>query len=282
MKKLYFLGFLSLFAACDDQFPDTTERDSPVVFDEVEINAYFMDAEDMAESVLSDSDMISRTPTRMDLRVADPRMECATIFLDGNERDQPATIFIDFGEGCTDNMGNVRSGRIRMEISTLERDADNVTTTTFENYRFNNAQVTGSILSDNRLDLENEILNATVRIEDGRISFDDGVYATRNAEMEKSLSLDWDLPAAWTVTGTASGRHIDGHDYYMEIEQPFYYNRECIRSGVYVPSAGRNMFQSRFITAFIDYGENDCDREAVVHMYDNSFNHTFTFKNIYQ
>jgi hypothetical protein len=286
MIKLYFpfflcLGCVFIFTGCDE-FPDTTEKDAPVVVSEAEIHAYFTDVEDMAEAVLSESRVLNTTETRMDLFVADPRLECATIYLDGTQRDEPAIIWIDFGEGCEDAQGNVRRGRVRMEISTLRRNSDNVMVTTLHDYRFNEAAIEGKITSDNVLDLQEEMLTATVWVEDGRVTWGDGRSATRASEMEKRLSLNIDQPATWTLTGKAFGVYTTGKEYYMEIIEQLTYSRDCIRQGVYIPSAGFSMFQYDYFTAFTAYGEGNCDRDVIINLHDRDNPETLTFSNIYQ
>jgi len=179
-------------------------------------------------------------------------------FNDGSRR-----ITLDFGDGCEGTNGNVRSGKIIINVSGTWREANFVRVITFDNYFINDHQIEGTktVRTQARNGAGN--LSFTVVVDGFKITAPDGIVIERNStrtrEWIEGEGSGTRLDNVFEITGSASGVRANGIVYSMNITTALNVAVACpwTRSGVKEFIVDGN-------TATIDYGTGDCDNTATL------------------
>ncbi|MBT0811604.1 hypothetical protein KIH41_09975 [Litoribacter ruber] len=279
MKKFYLLPLFAiafLISSCTE-FPDIAPSANIVGTDDTEIEAYFLDIDDMIEVILSENTIASNG---VDVLLDDPRMVNANIYLETPETSTPAIVIVDFGDGTADAKGNIRKGRLHLEVSTLEEYSNNTGRLTIENYSINGIRIEGNLLAEHEVDVEAKTLFSYVEYS-GRVTWPDGTFATRNSQAIKDLSWAPENPVTWIQNGNANGVGRSGVGYYTVITEGLLFERECLQAGNYTPTSGKKRTIGRHLEANIDYGNGTCDNEVMITIEeDRTYAHTFTFEGL--
>jgi hypothetical protein len=182
----------------------------------------------------------------------------------------PRIITVDYGEGCTGFYDATRAGKIVIEITAPRMETGSKRTVTFNNYYFNGIKVEGTKV------IENEGLNnngnqvVSVSLTGGRLTLPDGKTIERTVDHQREWIAGYQTKNIWDdecfVSGTASGKTIDGKAYTNTIISALHWKRVCrfIVSGVIKIERGdAEPFE-------MNYGEGECDAKAVVSRGDDS------------
>ena len=176
----------------------------------------------------------------------------------------PKTVTIDFGTGCTGFFDNTRSGKIIVEVTGPRRTEGSKRTVTFDNYYFNGIKVEGTKVLENLGPNENQNFVVSVTLAAGKLILPDGSTIERNVNLKREWVAGFMTPNIWDdeclITGTASGKNIDGIAYTRSILDALHWKRVCqfIVSGVVeIEREGAEPFT-------LDYGSGECDNKAVV------------------
>ena len=185
----------------------------------------------------------------------------------------PVKIVIDFGNGCTDNKGITRRGKVITIYSKRLIDSGAVATTTFDGHYVNNVKVTGTHkitnVTANKLSFK---INAT-----GKLATSDTSY--REFSSEKILTLIdggttlIPMDDVWSIRGNASGVARNGTKMYQwnkEILEPLIKRFNCrwIVQGIVAHKKGNQRIST------LDFGNGDCDNKATLKV--NSYNTVIT------
>jgi hypothetical protein len=176
----------------------------------------------------------------------------------------PKVITVDYGTSCTGINDNVRSGKINIEVTAPRLMLGSKRTVTFNNYFFNGIKVEGTKLLENMGYNNNQNLVVSVKLTDGKLTMPDGKTIERTMDHQREWIAGLLTRNIWDdeclITGTASGKNIDGIAYTNTILTALHWTRACrfIVSGVVkIERDGKSPVQ-------IDYGSGDCDAKAVV------------------
>jgi hypothetical protein len=176
----------------------------------------------------------------------------------------PKVVTVDYGTSCTGINDNVRSGKIVIEVTAPRLQSGSKRTVTFVDYYFNGMKVEGIKVLENMGYNDKQDLIISVKLTDGKLTLPDGKVIERSVDHRREWTAGLLTRNIWDdeclITGTASGKNIDGIVYANTIVTPLHWTRACrfIVSGtVKIEREGKT-------PVTIDYGSGDCDAKAVV------------------
>ncbi|HDR52731.1 MAG TPA: hypothetical protein ENN90_14125 [Mariniphaga anaerophila] len=190
--------------------------------------------------------------------------DCLTVTVHENETGEfwPRSWTLDYGpENCETVWGNSRRGKIHVTLTDWWRNEGSLREITFEDYYFNDNKLEGvkTILNTGENDEGN--LTFTKKIKDGKLVYADGGEISWECEkfseqIEGNETLRF-ADDVWSVTGSGSGKNLDGFDYTFEITTPLIY-----QSGCFYPVSGVIEISTQESVQVIDYGNGECDNLA--------------------
>jgi hypothetical protein len=176
----------------------------------------------------------------------------------------PKTVTVDYGTSCTGINDNVRSGKIIIEVTGPRLQMGSKRTITFVNYFFNGIKVEGTKVLENMGYNNNQNLVISVKLTDGKLTLPDGKTIERTVDHQREWTAGLLTKNIWDdeclITGTSTGKNIDGVAYTNTIMTALHWTRACrfIVSGVVnIQREGKDPVQ-------LDYGNGDCDAKALV------------------
>lgn len=176
----------------------------------------------------------------------------------------PKTVTVDYGTSCSGINDNVRSGKIVIEVTGPRLQLGSKRTVTFVNYFFNGIKVEGTKVLENMGYNTNQNLVISVKLTDGKLTLPDGKTIERSADHQREWTAGLLTKNIWDdeclITGSATGKNIDGLTYTNTITTALHWTRACrfIVSGVV------NIQKSGMEPVQLDYGSGECDAKAVV------------------
>jgi hypothetical protein len=175
----------------------------------------------------------------------------------------PKTVTVDYGTSCAGINDNVRSGKIIIQVTGPRLQTGSKRTITFENYFFNGIKVEGTKVLENMGYNNNKNLVISVKLTDGKLTLPDGKTIERTVDHQREWTAGLLTKNIWDdeclITGTSTGKNIDGVAYTNTIMTALHWTRACrfIVSGVVnIQREGKDPVQ-------LDYGNGDCDAKAV-------------------
>jgi hypothetical protein len=274
-KTAAFAAILSLGVAmsCQEN-EDPFAEEAAYVAEESVTDYYYEDADDMAMvAVASDEGtaggkLTSGTST---LNVNDDRF-CAIVLLTFNEAstlNHPiGSLDIDFGTGCPDVRGNVRSGRIKVEFNGRRFLPGSSITITFVNYYINGIKLSGTRTLTNISGSNEDAPKFQIELENGLAVWPDGTEATREhcfvREWVRAVNPINDLLFVNKCTDadiTAEGTNRRGVAYKMIILEKLVYKRGC---PIAVAGVKKFIVVSTGKEIIVDYGDRTCDRAVII------------------
>ena len=182
----------------------------------------------------------------------------------------PKTITVDYGSGCEGFFGSTRSGKIIITITERRYVLNATRTVTFENYYFNGIKVEGSKEVKNTGLNNNNNMTFSDKLTAGKLTLPNGNTIEREFEHQREWLAGWGTMNIWDdeclVTGTATGKTINGYTYTNTIMTALHWKRVCefLVSGVI-------RFEREGVEAFeLDYGDGECDAVATLKRGDQS------------
>jgi hypothetical protein len=183
----------------------------------------------------------------------------------------PKTITINYGTGCSGFNGSTRSGKIIITVTNKRSVVGAIRTVTFDNYFFNGIRVEGTKvlttlpLSNN----QNPVLS--VKLTGGKLTLTDGKTIERSFDHKKEWTAGWNTPKniwddEWLVTGTATGKNINGIAYTNTILTALHWTRAC----EFLVSGSIKFERTGVEPIVLDYGTGTCDAKATVQRGDNT------------
>ena len=176
----------------------------------------------------------------------------------------PKTITIDYGTGCEGFFENTRSGKIIIVITGCRLLEGSKKTVTFENYYFNGIKVEGTKEVENLGYNENQNLEFSDKLMNGKLTLPDGQVIERSFDYKKEWVVGQDTRYIWDdeflITGTAAGVDINGVAYTKTITTALLWKRECrffVSGVVLIEREGCDPIE-------INYGDGTCDEVATV------------------
>ena len=191
---------------------------------------------------------------------------CYTITIDAPDSNRfPKTISIDYGTGCTsvvDGDTITRKGSLTMVVTGRYTQEGAIRSISFNNFYINDVKFEGTrIVTTIGLDSQFNF-SWTYELKNGKITFPDGTYATRESSMTRTRVSNGTLNRLddyLNITGSVQGINTRGEAYFREIVLPLRRNLGC---RFFVSGAIENTRNDNVFT--IDYGNGTCDRMATL------------------
>jgi hypothetical protein len=189
---------------------------------------------------------------------------CPTITVTPANGTFPKTITIDYGSGCSGFNGSTRSGKINIVVSGKRSTIGSTRTTTFSNYLFNGIKIEGThVLTTLPLHGTNPVFSVTLT--GGKLTLPDGKTVERTVNHQREWTAGYNTPKnIWDdeciITGTASGKNINGNSYSSNIISGLYWKRAC----EFIVSGSIKFERAGVEPIVLDYGSGNCDAKATV------------------
>jgi hypothetical protein len=183
----------------------------------------------------------------------------------------PKTITINYGTGCSGLFGSTRSGKIIINVTDKRSVLNATRTVTFDNYYFNGIKVEGIKVFKTMAPGSNQNPIISVKLTDGKLTLTDGKTIERTFEHQKEWIAGWSTPKniwddEWLITGTATGKNINGIAYTNTILTALHWTRVC----EFLVSGSIKIERSGEEPVVIDYGTGECDANASVQVGDQT------------
>ena len=255
---LYFILILLAVGvmSCSDEDSELSIETKDIAVDEAELDAVFEDIDDFTSIRLETTQ--ENIGGKIEDEIEDDRICDGVINFEGNRFE--GTLILDFGDGCIDAEGNVRSGRIIITYEGLHFVPGSITTLTLEDYTINGMSVEGVRTVENIT--TDGPLTWNIVLTGGQVTYEDGTVATRESNRirvwERATSPIGDRIL---VTGTASGQTKTGTVYNSRISEELVFLRSCRRGWrARIPVSGINVITTDVRTITIEYGDGECNR----------------------
>lgn len=182
----------------------------------------------------------------------------------------PKVITINYGEGCTGYYGSSRKGKIIITVTARRNTVNSLRTVTFDNYYFNGIKVEGVKEIKNLGPNSNQNIEFSVKLTGGKLTLPDGKTIERALDHKREWIAGFTTKNIWDdeclITGTATGKNINGVAYTNTITTAVHWERVCE-----FPVAGVIKFEREGVKAVeLDYGQGDCDAIATLKRGDQS------------
>lgn len=186
-------------------------------------------------------------------------LDCAEVTKDTINQ----VVTIDFGDGCENNKGTVKSGKIIVTYSGERGEPGATKVVTFEDFFIDSVQVEGVRTVTNISDTTVEGLKVyETSLVGGKLTFSDGTTITREANHTRTKYRTENTEENYaSLTGNASGTLQDGTAYTMDIVTEILITGAC---DIKVPVSGVKEFVAGENTVTVDYGDGTCDNLAEV------------------
>lgn len=269
------LGFT--FSCQENESPYAEE--ASYVAEEAVTDYYFEDADDMAGiAVASDEGTAGGKTSAASgvLDVIDDRF-CAQVLISFDEISTllhpVGSIVIDFGDGCEDPRGNVRSGKIRVDFDGARFLPGSSIVITFEDYVINGIELSGTRTLTNITGSNEESPKFQIELENGLAVWPDGSEASRahcfirtwNRGVLNNASDDVLIVTQCDQEFAATGVNRRGKSYTMTIEEDLIYKRGCP-----IAVQGQKIFDIDGKVITVDYGNGSCDAVITIAVDGNS------------
>ncbi|MBN2482371.1 MAG: hypothetical protein JXB19_11560 [Bacteroidales bacterium] len=274
-------GTAVMFNACSKDDERITETDITLAQDEVYIDALYNEVDNLAENAVRTIDLNDYRSAMMKSTDETP---CVVITVDRpDDLMFPKIITIDYGEGCSvifrDDTITYR-GQIIITVTERFMIQGAQRIVTFNDFYINGAKIEG-IRTITNLGLNDEGHHETaVRLENGKITFADGSWISRDTEIlrEWIRKEDW-IEDTIYITGSSYGTNALGEQYVREISEPvmmihcyeYHYRWVRVAGTVTVTNSQRGVFT-------IDFGDGTCEGALTMNKFGERHNLRFRYR----
>ncbi|MEJ7645395.1 MAG: hypothetical protein WKF87_12435 [Chryseolinea sp.] len=263
-----------------------TASDTQEITEEAVTDSYFLDMDDMATVAIASPSENEYSGGRKatTITITDTRFcpgTVVTIVPDENSTSlhPKGQLTVDFGMGCNDQRGNLRTGKLRFTYDKWRFQPGSTVVTTTDNYTINGIKLEGTRTLTNINDESDESTDPrkfNVLLENGKATFlAEGTTAERESDITFSLYSPGDVSEDYLSIepmSEASGTTRGGHRYQVDVFEALIYKRSC---GIAVDGIKKYVLDAdKEIT--IDYGSGACDKSVVVTV--NGTSHTVTIE----
>ncbi len=185
----------------------------------------------------------------------------------------PKTVTTDFGTGCLGRDGKLRKGKIVTVYTGPMFVPGKKATTTFVNYHVDSFKIEGTHQVENTS--TSNMQGFSTKVINGKVTNTiSGRWKTWNSErnilqIEGNGTVRFPADDVFRITGQANGSNSAGHTWASQITDPLIKKFICrwIVKGVVSITRNGN-------TAILNYGNGNCDNQAVITV--NGVSHTIT------
>jgi hypothetical protein len=190
---------------------------------------------------------------------------CPTITITGPVTGTwPKTITINYGAGCTGFYGSSRSGKIITVVTNKRSVVGSTRTVTFDNYFFNGIKMEGTkVLTTMPLHNQNPVDSITLT--GGKLTLPNGKSIERAFKHQREFMAGNNTPKnvwddEYLITGTATGKGINGNAYSSTILTALHWTRVC----EFLVSGSVKFERAGVEPVILDYGTGACDAKATL------------------
>jgi hypothetical protein len=212
---------------------------------------------------------------------------CYTVTVDHPDLTTfPKVITIDFGDGCTTVFNEdtiTRAGQIVVTISNRWYMEGAQLAITFNNFFMNGVKIEGTRTITNAGLNERTRLQLNVELQDGKVTFCDTAWMTREANhvREWSRQLNPLNDTIW-ISGSANGINVMGEAYNRVITDPlvlvhcsqYQYRWITVQGTIEITNSIRG-------NTTIEHKGNGCDGSIVVTNNGSQYNYSFQYRDRY-
>lgn len=190
------------------------------------------------------------------------RINCAEF--EHNEAEK--TITLDFGDGCVGEAGRERKGKVLINYTGNLFVSGTEVTITLQDFYIDGIQVEATKTITNVTEGTDTPLEFEVVVTDGKVTWPDGEFATRNIEHTRTWIRNQNpLTDELHIEGTAEGVRKDGEPYEISIESPIIYKVDCFMEEIYIPVGGIQWIKTpEKPDVILNYGTGECDKEVTI------------------
>jgi hypothetical protein len=176
----------------------------------------------------------------------------------------PRKITIDYGLGCTGYYGNTRSGKIITIVSEKRSVIGSTRTVSFENYIFNGIKMEGTkVVTTMPLNSQNPVFS--IKLTGGKLTLPNLKTIERSFEHQREWISGFNTPKniwddEYLITGTATGKGINGNTYTNTILTALHWTRAC----EFLVSGSIKFERTGVEAIVLDYGTGTCDAIATL------------------
>jgi adenylate cyclase class IV len=262
LASLVLIGAIIGITSCQDEEKRLTTQDAQDISEEAQVDTYYQELDDMGSAAISD-DQVENGRTDGTITIQDDRF-CGTVTIDyvqGSDVPQ-GVITVNFGTGCTDGKGNIRTGKVIFTYTGKRFQSGSKVITTVENYTINGIKLEGVRTSVNVTGSTEAAPKFNVKLENGKATFPDNAVATRNSD------ITWEWIKGQTraadqllikANSSASGVTRGGRAYTMSVTEDLKYVRTC---WIAVDGVKRYLLDGTK-EVVIDYGVGNCGSVSV-------------------
>ena len=254
------------FSSCKKDSATSGVIDQPSVNladDDAVVNVVFEDVFNTADNATIILDQMAKSlDVKSETVLTD---SCPTITIIRPTADLwPKLVTVDYGTSCTGINDNVRSGKIVIEVTGPRLELGSKRTITFVNYFFNGIKVEGTKVLENMGYNSNQNLVISVKLTNGKLTLPDGTTIERSMDHQREWIAGLLTKNIWDdeclITGTATGKNIDGLAYTNTILTALHWTRAC----KFIVSGVVNIEREGVLPVQLDYGTGNCDAKAIV------------------
>jgi hypothetical protein len=176
----------------------------------------------------------------------------------------PKRITIDYGTGCTGYYGNTRSGKIITIVTEKRSVVGSTRTVTFNNYFFNGIKMEGTKVVTT-MPLKNQNPVFSIKLSGGKLTLTNLKTIERSFDHQREWIAGYATPKniwddEYLVTGTATGKGINGNSYTNTILTALHWTRAC----EFLVSGSIKFERTGVEAVVLDYGTGACDAKATL------------------
>jgi hypothetical protein len=169
-------------------------------------------------------------------------------------------ITIDFGAGCKSSDGIERKGKVYIVYSGSLMVPGSTISASFDGFEVDGIKIQGSrTMTTTGFNLFENSISLSVKIKDGKVIFPDGKFITYESVQTRTIKMTA-TGYLVKINGTSTGISTDKVAYTSTIITPLEINKDCVKTGIYVPSAGVMEFGTMLEKITIDFGTGKCDK----------------------
>lgn len=261
-KNLNNLGLITslfsllLLVSCTENVDPITTTDIAYANDDLKANQAFEDLDFLTMSALENSGIGART-------IENPQETiCKGISITQNQELKKITL--DFGTGCKSADGVERKGKIYIVYSGSLLIPGSTISASFDGFEVDGIKIQGSrTMTTTGFNLFENSISLSVKIKDGKVIFPDGKFITFESVQTRTIKMTA-TGYLVKINGTSTGISTDKVAYTSTITTPLEINKDCVKTGIYVPSAGVLEFGNILGKITIDFGAGKCDKIITV------------------
>jgi hypothetical protein len=267
-KKIYWLFILATlilpFSCNEKENTEFTDDDIQVVEDDNLTENIIENVDNTVDDEIYQLDINGYSTTKS----AEIDNICRVITIDKPDtgiNKFPKVITIDFGDGCTQVINGdtiTKKGKIIITVTGRYWLKGSTRTVTFENFYVNNVKIEGVRTITNNGKNEKGNWTWTIKLDSGKITFNDTAIITINSERTRELVTNNTIERSddyFLITGSETGTTVNKIQYTKTIIDTLQKNFTC---PVFVKGSIENKIGSKTFT--INFGDGDCDKIITV------------------